>query len=557
MAMMGIIDEPQDRLQRIGNIKMGYKGEPKKNRAGTGTYRLPKKLDHFIVTTMERDPDTDDWLPDKDLMEILGEEPKSIPVMVPFHEIMDIIPHEFAWWKSSRRMCHGNGLIGLRYDEKTNTEKQMQCRCDKWTGEGGAERVCKKNGIMNVIITAAGRIGGVYQLRTTSGTTISNIKASINLIKSFSGGPVAGIPLMLTIQEQWAYPIIKGVKQKVKIFVAGLEFRADMKSSIPPGEQLLKAAYRQVQAQLSVHQNMLQIEQPSAGQINADTANDMVDWDQEFGEGAGPRSVEDEIDSKTGAKTDALKDRLEGATEGQFEDEPPPTESEPTPAEKIKNFQTEIETLLEEEILPKETVKKIRTWLKGKHHLKTWEGTRDKLVKTIDDLEAKAKEAPADKPTEDENRKAIRGDIAELMKSDALPKNTVTQLTEWLATEDLDADSLAECETKLIVLIQKYESEPEDLIPAAKSENDGKAEESPEAKPGRPSLAELGIQLADMMADAREKGLVDEQEHTDVFDQSDKLATAKEITDLHKKWSAEIDDRRSVREEEDKQASGK
>ena len=214
MAMMGIIDEPQDRLQRIGNIKMGRKGKARPKAGGEGTFRLPEKFDHFEITTMERD-ENDDWKPDKDLIALLGKEPKAIPVMVPFDNIMDIFPHELAWWKLSRRMCHGNGIVGLRYDEKTDKEVEMKCRCEMFTGAGGKKRVCKKSGILNVIITASGRIGGVYQLRTTSGTTISNIKASINLITSFTGGPVAGIPLMLTIQKQWAYPMVKGVKQKV------------------------------------------------------------------------------------------------------------------------------------------------------------------------------------------------------------------------------------------------------------------------------------------------------------------------------------------------------
>ncbi len=550
MKMMGI-KGVGGRLQVLGRVKMGgYSGKTVKR--GGKEIKLPTKYDHFKITTNERDEDTENFIPDKDLMAKYGEKPTEIPVLVPFDSIMAVFPHEYSWWTASKMHCHGNGEEGLRYNEASGEWEPRKCPCDKYTTKVRKDRVCSPRGILNIMLTDSARIGGVHQLRTGSINSIHNIVATLGFIKTATGGPLAGIPMTLTIQKKKAYP--EGLTSGVDIYVAGLEYRGDPKSELTGIQQLQVRSREQVQARLTAGQDMQMIEQLSAGTLSMSDGKDGRDWEEEFPSGGEDPSGH--IAGKTDDKTSALKERLADATEGEFKDEPP-TESEPTPAEIKKNLLTEIETLLEEDLLPEEIVKKIKEWLKGNHHLKTNQDNRDKLVKTIDELEAEAKDKPADEPTEDEKRKAIRGDITELMKSDALPKNTVTQLTEWLATEDIDAESLAECETKLIALIKKYEAESDDLIPTAKSESGEKAKDSPESKPGRPSLAQLGLQLADMMGDARDKGLVDEQEYTDVFNQSDKLETAKEITDLHAKWSAEIEDRRSVRKEEDEQASGK
>ncbi len=548
MGMMGIIDEPQDRLQRIGNIKMGRKGKPQQKVGSDDTYRLPEKFDHFEITTMERD-ENDDWKPDKDMMALLGKEPKSIPVMLPFDEAMDIFPHEFAWWKSSRRMCHGNGVVGLRYDEKTDKENQMECRCEKFTGDGGEKRVCKKNGILNVIITASGRIGGVYQLRTTGGATISNIKASINLIKSFTGGPVAGIPLMLTIQKQWAYPIVKGVKQKVEIYVAGLEFRADMSLKASPTEQLLERAGVQIQARLSVGKDMKQIEQFSGG-INKNTPGDRLDWDQEFGEGAGPQDIEGKISGKTDEKVSALSDRLEGATEADYQDEPP-QQTEPTTEEIKQNLRTEIETLLENDLLPKAIVEKTTEWLKKGRQIKGLEGTRDKLNETIDKCEQQQSEEKEE--SEETLRKEIRADIAKLMDTDVLPKAVVEKMTEWLKDQGRSAHNLKAGKASLIATIKTYEQQAAAALPEETS-ND---EEKPGKKEVNQSLVELGSRIIDMLGKAREDGLATEHEHSAVFDETDRLETAEELQDLYERWELEIDDRRLIRGEEKKQAGAK
>jgi len=547
MGMMGIVDEPADRLQRIGNIKMGRKGKAMKKRGSEETYRLPEKFDHFEITTMERD-EHDDWKPDVDLIELLGKDPKEIPVMVPFDHIMDIFPHELAWWKSSRRMCHGNGVVGLRYDEKTDTEQEMKCRCELFTGAGGTKRVCKKNGILNVIITASGRIGGVYQLRTTSGATISNIKASVKLIQSFTGGPVAGIPLMLTIQQQWAYPIVKGVKQKTKIFVAGLDFRADTKLDKSPAEQLLESAGVQVQARLSVSKDVRQIER-YAGGINRNTPDDDLDMDQEFGEGAGPQGVEGDISEKTDDKSAALKKRLAEAPDADY-DEPPVTEpAEPTPAEIRENLRTEIETLLENEALPHEIVKKTTKWLEKNRQAKSLEATKAALIEEIEKAKGQPKEEPKEK-SEDGIKKDLRAEIATLMKDDSLPKAMANRTAAWLEKEDRTIKNLEDGRDRILEMIAKVKGETGDLLPGEDQGAKPSTKKSDEANRDKPTLAELGNRVIEMLGEAKEDALITEEEGVDVFNQVDALNTAEEIKAVHVEWQETIEDRRKVREAE-------
>ncbi len=557
MKMMGI-KGVGGRLQVLGRVKMGgYSGKTIKR--GGKEIKLPTKYDHFIITINERDEDTENFIPDKDLMAKYGEKPTEIPVLVPFDSIMAVFPHEYSWWTASKMHCHGNGEEGLRYNEASGEWEPCKCLCDKYTTKVKKDRVCSPRGILNIMLTDSARIGGVHQLRTGSINSIHNIVATLGFIKTATGGPLAGIPMTLTIQKKKAYP--EGLAGGVDIYVAGLEYRGDPKSGLTGIQQLQARSREQVQARLTAGQDMQIIEQLSAGSLSMSEGKDGMDWEEEFPPGG--EDTSGHIADKTADKTSDLKKRLDSATEAEYKDEPT-TQTEPTTAEINANLRTEIETLLENKSLKKETVKKTTEWLKGNRQNRSLIGIRDKLVEAIDKLEKDADQEMEEwageqnaNPTEDENRRAIRGDLAVLMKNDVLPRNTVTQLEEWLANEDLNADALAQCETKMIDMIRKYEAEPSSLIPDGTGERDSKESESPTAKSGRPSLAELGLKLSEMMGDAREKGLVTEQEYTDVFDESDKLKTAGEINTLHERWSETIEDRRSVRQEETDQTSGK
>lgn len=386
MAMMGIKEEMI--LQRIGNIKMGMKGPEKKKQSGDGTYRIPMKLDHFIVTTMERD-ENDDWVPDSAAMKILGKKPTELPVFVPYDNPWAIFPHEFAWWTASRRQCHGNGEIAMRFRDDSNEEFEMPCVCEKFT----EEKVCKKRGILNVMLEISGKIGGVHQLRTSSSNTIRNIKASLALLRTLTGGPLAGIPLTLTIQELKVHP--PGAKGAVTIYVAGLEFRADTSLKISTVAQLQGYAQTQVQARISVGTDIKALEVATESGLNADESADGQDWEEEFldptAQGADP------VDVETEKKTGALKGRL-AATKKSAEPEKSSDEPSKDEQEGISLVES-IEEMMKSPLLSKKAFGQWTDWLAGDRTLEQLRKGKDSLTTIIKRLGEADKKAAAAKKT--------------------------------------------------------------------------------------------------------------------------------------------------------------
>lgn len=383
MGMMGIKNIILQ-LQRIGNIKMGFKGEPRKKKHGKGTYRLPQKLDHFMVTTMERDEKTDDWIVNEEFMEQVGEKPTSLPVFVPYDHIDLIFPREYAWWSGSRRHCQGNGEFALRTENEGDKPVQMKCPCDKLDNE------CKPRGILNVILEGSGRIGGVHQLRTTSHNTIRNIVSSLSLIKSLTGGPLAGIPLTLTIQPMRVHP--KGQKNMITIYVAGLEYRANLTLPESEMEQLVAAAHGQVQARLATGQDMKLLE-VAVGELDIDTVMDAVDWEEEF---TAPDEA-DVVDTKTSDKAAGLKKRMTTAQESK-EDKaktgPVSTgkktveKSKPTEAEQIAALRVDLNTLLDEvgKTMDPAKFRKWNNWMNRDSTVEHLQAGKDELLKIKSEL---------------------------------------------------------------------------------------------------------------------------------------------------------------------------
>lgn len=487
MAMMGIKGMGM-RLQRLGNIKAGSKGEERKKQHGAGTYRLPQKLDHFIVTTMERD-EHDNWVEDEQIMKELGKDPKEIPVFLPYHNIMQVFPHEYAWWSESKRHCHGNGEMALQTDPETGEEKQINCPCEKITEEG----LCKARGILNVMLEMSGKIGGVHQFRTSSYYSCNNILASLNLIKSLTGGPhgpLAGIPLTLTIQPMIVYPRdAKGNKMKTKIFVAGLEYRADPDSQLSPIAQLQEAAKGVVQMQLGVGQNMKMLGAGEPEIIDFEVIEDAIDWHDEFiDEDAqqGKTKKAAQVDKKTTGKVTDLKEKMSKAEEKKSQKKEP---HEPEQKEAQKPEGEESDNM-----------------------------------------------SPPGEPTKEEVISNLRTEIFTMLESvkDQMPDSQFNKWLDWME-KNPSIDKLEEGKVRLAGIIE------------------GIHEKDAGTKRGRPSLNDLFMKLMDKLGHAKEdEDLVTEEEYKEVFAAYDKdeNQNTKWVTEQIEKWEGIIADRRSVRQEE-------
>lgn len=215
-------------LAECGKIKIGVKGETRKGKGGE--YRLPKKLDYFIVTTMEKgDPkkgELDDFITDTGIMGKLGANCREIPVRLPYDDPSLNFPTSYAYYDSAACQCRGDGEVAL-----TSMGELIECHPE--TCPNVKSKKCKPNGILSVILDDAPRVGGVYKFRTTGWNSINNLISSMELIRGLTNGFLAGLPLMLTLTPK--HVTVPGSKATTIIYMVNLEYRgslADMAKAI-------------------------------------------------------------------------------------------------------------------------------------------------------------------------------------------------------------------------------------------------------------------------------------------------------------------------------------
>ncbi len=214
------------RLAEVGKIKIGGKGEERPTKAG-GTFRLPVKFDHFVVTGLERtDKGKGDFIADPEVMQIIGPEAKELDVLL-LHDDPDMnLQSKLSLYFKAMQWCVGNGEEGYRRNKDEHAKgieqwDEMVCPCQEKTGE---KPRCKSTFVLSVMLPQAPKIGGVYKFRSTSEISLINLKSSMEFISSITGGILGGIPLKLVLQPQTVTP--KGIVTKV--YVANLEFRGDI-----------------------------------------------------------------------------------------------------------------------------------------------------------------------------------------------------------------------------------------------------------------------------------------------------------------------------------------
>ena len=183
-------------LCRIGNIKIGKKGETRISQKSGKEFQLPEKLESFKVTTMEKGVmETDghtDFKEDPYIMSILGNEPKTLKVRLLYDEIPKNLRTSYVKYKGSAWECRGDGKTALLKSGKIIPCKGQKC-------ENYIKHDCKLNGVLSVMLDDAPVVGGVYQFRTTGIHSISNLTAAMKFIKKGTFGLLAYLPLMLTI----------------------------------------------------------------------------------------------------------------------------------------------------------------------------------------------------------------------------------------------------------------------------------------------------------------------------------------------------------------------
>ncbi|AWK85063.1 hypothetical protein [Azospirillum thermophilum] len=195
-------------LPEIGKIKIGQKGAVRQSRSGT-EFQPPQKLDHFLVTTLERGQDNN-YLRDERVHAQLGDKPRDLPVRLVFDDPELNFQSRLVAYQGKTLWCHGDGVTSQRL-QKDGTWKEHNCAACPLADptfqaipENQKYPKCKMNGRLAVMLDTASTVGGVHVLRTTSYNTIVGITSSLAFLTSVTGGPLAGIPLTMSIRPKTA-----------------------------------------------------------------------------------------------------------------------------------------------------------------------------------------------------------------------------------------------------------------------------------------------------------------------------------------------------------------
>lgn len=206
-------------LVERGKIKIGKKGELKTSGQGK-QFQQPTRLDHFLITKLARDR-TNNFVVDEEIHKKIGsDEPKELVVRLLYDDVELNFPTRFVSYNGRKlaRTCDGV-LCEQRQGDGSFVERECLCRgLDPFD-----DRHCKPSGVLSVLLDAADVVGGVWKFRTTSYNSVQSLLSSMMLIKSVTGGPLAGIPLMLCVSPKTVANPKDGGQQTVHI--VSLEYR--------------------------------------------------------------------------------------------------------------------------------------------------------------------------------------------------------------------------------------------------------------------------------------------------------------------------------------------
>lgn len=202
----------------LGKIKIGGKGPERKSQSGS-TYRIPMKLDHFVVTTLNRAPNGD-LIPDVKLMENLvrlhGDPDghvRQIPVSLLSNKIEEVLQTAAVWYDGKKvgARCEDGKVLTIYTDPKS-MERLKEPRLVEWKPEFLALKknkapMFKLHTILSCVIAAEdSKWGGVYRFRTTSRISAEQLYGSLAHLQSLTRGVIRGLPLRLVVRPMIVTP---------------------------------------------------------------------------------------------------------------------------------------------------------------------------------------------------------------------------------------------------------------------------------------------------------------------------------------------------------------
>lgn len=233
-------------LAEGGKIKIGELGEERVSRGSGKKFRMPVKLDYFLITKTTRDQQGDLEL-DEELMAALPKDAdgqvREIPIVLHSDEIDDVFPTTYAMYSGKKLACRGDGERAVRWKwettkegpRRTNDTQEVACTCSFLGAKSG--NVCKPHGTLHCSIMVPGQAvaGAVHKWRTTSLISIQRMIGSLQQILA-TCGTLRGLPLVLRVEPVQVAP--DGVTSTV--YCCHVELRA--KDLLTVQRQALEAA---------------------------------------------------------------------------------------------------------------------------------------------------------------------------------------------------------------------------------------------------------------------------------------------------------------------------
>jgi len=284
------------RLAERGRIKIGMKGEKKTSSQGK-EFMQPVKLDHFLLTTMQRDA-AGRLLEDKPLMARFapdGGKLTELPVRLLFDDIDLNFQTRYACYRGNRCWCSGDGEEASRLTGENGNYQPVPCPCERQDPMYQGQDKCKTLGTLQVLIAGTDRIGGVWSFRTTSWNTVNAVLSSLALIKTITGGPLAGIPLVMVLSPKTV--TIPTTGKSMVVYVVSLEYRG-------PEQDLAELGYEIARRRIENRVKMETVEVEARRLLAAphqEPAQDQEDTAAEFfpaGEAAESAAPEPRSDTK-------------------------------------------------------------------------------------------------------------------------------------------------------------------------------------------------------------------------------------------------------------------
>ena len=195
-------------INSAGKIKIGKKGKEVTSSAGKA-FRMPEKLDHFQIVTTEKNEDGD-YIVDTTLENRIKEAGTGIvndtgnlvgiPIRLLYNDTELNFNTKLASYVKGKLSCVGDGETATkRIDDFTKTHK---CPCSRIEFDYTGNDKCKYNGNLTCIVDEAGLFGQAHNFRTTSINSVKGILGGLELIRTATGGRIAGLPLMLTLNAR-------------------------------------------------------------------------------------------------------------------------------------------------------------------------------------------------------------------------------------------------------------------------------------------------------------------------------------------------------------------